>query len=159
VYGRSESDIGISGGDGNSMSPIQSVEVTYFVHATEDQDKILGAVEKMFGVSSPEIERLEGHFGNEILKARVHVTGESASKVFRTIVSGMNPNLIKEIGDNLAMYLDEHSSMFLRLDKQALVSGSVVLGSGDPVRIKVKPRTYMAKGGAPSFFRELMEGA
>jgi RNA binding exosome subunit len=47
----------------------------------------------------------------------------------------------------------------LRLDKQALVSGSFVLGYADPVRIRVKPRTYLAKGGAPAFFKELMKGA
>jgi RNA-binding protein len=140
------------------MPPIQSIEITYFVHATEDREKILRAVERMLGVPGPELERLEGHFGNEILKGRIHVTGESASKVFMTIVSGMSKNLIREIGDNITKYLDEHSSLFLRFDKQALVLGSFVLGEADTVRIKVKPRTYLVKGGGSSFFRELMGG-
>lgn len=135
------------------------MSVTYFVHATEDQAKIQREVDRLLGVPSEQmVERMEGHFGNEILKVEIHVTGKSATVAFETIISKAGPELTKEISDNADRYLDEHSAMFLRFDKQALVSGYMALGSADSIRIKIKPRTYLAKGGAISFYRGLMKG-
>ena len=136
------------------------MEVTYLVHATEDQDKIQNAIGRILGVTPmPEVESLEGHFGNKILRGRFHVTGDSAWNAFRLLTSKMGPELVTEVAENAAQYLDEHSSLFLRFDKQALVSGSFVLGPHDPVRFKIKPRAYLTKGAGPSYFRKLLEGA
>lgn len=140
--------------------PIQSVVLGYLVHATEDQAKILKAVEGVIGQSvGPDLERLEGHFGNEILKVTIRLTGEAALTAFGAILSKMGPRLTREIAADSAPFLDEHSAMFLRFDKQALLGGSLVLGSADPVRVKIKPRGFLLRGGAPAFFRELFQGA
>ena len=61
----------------------------------------------------------------------------------------------KEVMADLPSYLDEHSSLFLRFDKQSLVKGRVALGSADVVRVKVKPRGFMMKGAATGFYRKL----
>ena len=140
-------------------SPIHSLEATYIVHATEDVDKIQGAIERVIGAPvRSELEHLEGHFGNAIVRGKVVVAGESTSAAFKSLLAKMSPELFMEVKDNLGTYIDEHSSLFLRLDKQALVSGSLAMGSADPIRIKVKPRPFLAKGRAPAFFRGLMEG-
>lgn len=142
------------------QGPIQSVEITYLVHATEDQEKVSGAVAKLFApLSGPELEHLEGHFGNAIIRARLHLTGEEAAKAFGNLVGSMPRGLRKRVVDDVASFLDEHSALFIRLDKQALVSGSLALGSGDSIRVKVKPRAFLVKGGAPKFYSEMMEGA
>lgn len=139
--------------------PIQSVEVTYLIHATEDSEKISTAVSRLTGVlSEPVLEHLEGHFGNEITKARIQLTGDVATRAFERIVVMMSDGMRKSISADIGSFLDEHSAMFLRLDKQLLVSGSLALGSGDSVRVKVKPRLFLAKGGAPRFYADLMGG-
>jgi len=139
--------------------PIQSVEVTYLVHATEDPKNLEAAVARLLGVAvEPEVEELEGHFGNRISKSRVHLTGEEAARAFRSTVERLPPAVKKEIISDLGSYLDEHSALFLRFNKQLLVSGSLALASGDPVRMKVKPRIFLVKGGAPQFFSQLMGG-
>ena len=136
---------------------IQSLEVTYFVHATEDQEKIERAVSWLLGREvAPETETLEGHFGNRILSARVHLTGEEAGSGFSHLASSLPPAVLDQILSELGSHLDEHSALFMRLDKQSLVSGSVALGASDPVRVKVKPRSFMVKGGAPDFYARLM---
>jgi RNA binding exosome subunit len=140
-------------------SPIQSVEVTYLVHATEDAAKVSSAVAGLLGVPvDPEVESLEGHFGNKIEKARVHLTGEEAGRAFASIISRMPAALKREIVADIGGFLDEHSALFLRFDKQQLVSGELTLASGDPVRVKVKPRIFLVKGGAAGFYTQLIGG-
>ena len=139
--------------------PIQSVEVAYLVHATEDPGKMEEALSRLLGSETvPDLERLEGHFGNEILRARLHLTGDEAGQAFESLVSGIPQGVMKEVLGDLPSHLDEHSALFLRFDKQSLVSGSVALGSADAVRVKVKPRGFMMKGGAEGFFADLIGG-
>jgi RNA binding exosome subunit len=139
--------------------PIQSVEATYLVHATEDAEKVGGAVAKLLGAASePVVESLEGHFGNRILRGRLHLTGEEAARAFESLVALMPQGMRDEVVADIGPYLDEHSALFLRLDKQKLVSGSVALGTGDAVRLKVKPRVFQLKGGAPRFYAQLIGG-
>jgi len=139
--------------------PIQSVEVTYMVHATEDPKKLEAAVTGMLGVDvGPETEELEGHFGNQISKVRFHLTGDVAVRAFGNAMEKLPPPVKRGVLADLGPHIDEHSALFLRFDKQALVSGSLSLASRDPVRMKVKPRIFLVKGGATHFFSQLIEG-
>jgi RNA binding exosome subunit len=136
---------------------IQSVEVTYFVHATEDQGKIGEAVARLLGQEPDgETEVLEGHFGNQILRARVHLTGEDAGSAFNRLVDSFPAGVLQQVLTELESHLDEHSAFFVRLDKQSLVSGTVSLGTSDPIRVKVKPRAFLIRGGAVSFYSRLL---
>lgn len=137
--------------------PIQSMELTYFIHETEDPGKVRDAVSRLLP-SPPDIdyEKLSGHFGNMILRGRVHLAGDEATAAFGRVVAALPRSLKQQVAADLRSFLDEHSSFYLRLDKQALVSGSLSLGSGDPIRLKVKPRLYLVKGSAPRFFLELL---
>ena len=136
---------------------IQSLEVTYFVHATEDQEKVGRAVTMLLGVeSSPETELLEGHFGNRILRAKVRLTGADAESAFGRLVGSFPAGVLDQVVSELESHLDEHAAFFVRLDKQSLVSGSVSLGAADPVRVKVKPRAFQIGGGAPAFYARLL---
>ena len=140
--------------------PIQSVEVTYLVHATEDPEKVRRVVSTLLRSSAePEMEQLEGHFGNKIVRARLHLTGDEASSAVRNVLKSIPSGLKAEIISDLTSFIDEHSAFFLRLDKQRLVAGSTALGSGDAVRLKVKPRLFLVMGSAPKFYEQLIEGS
>jgi len=139
--------------------PIQSVEVTYLVHATEDQKKVGEALDRVLAIKTqPVVEQLEGHFGNEILSVKLHLTGEEAARAFQGVVASLPKNLKADLIANIGSFLDEHSALFLRLDKQRLISGTLALRSGDSVRLKVKPRLFLLKGGAAEFFASLIGG-
>ncbi|MDG7008204.1 MAG: hypothetical protein JRN06_08160 [Nitrososphaerota archaeon] len=136
---------------------IQSLEITYFVHATEDRGKIERAVARLLGQEpKAETEALEGHFGNQIVSSRVHLTGEEAASGFSHLVGSLPAGVVDRLVAELESHLDEHSALFVRLDKQSLVSGSLSLGASDPVRVKVKPRMFMIKGGAADFYAGLL---
>ncbi|MDE1857659.1 MAG: hypothetical protein KGI26_01140 [Thaumarchaeota archaeon] len=140
-------------------SLIQSVEVTYLVHETEDQEKLGRAAAELVGAGSvPEAEPLEGHFSNKITRARIHIVGDEAESAARKIFEAMSKELRQEILSGIRAFVDEHSALYLRFDKQLLVQGTLALGSGDSVRVKVKPRLFQAKGSAPEFYGRLLEG-
>ncbi len=104
------------------------------------------------------MEELEGHFGNRILNVRFHVTGEDASKAFKSVVLSLGKGTKEELARDISKYVDEHSALFVRLDKQALVAGALALGNSDPVRLKVKPRSFLLREGAGDFYRKIIEG-
>jgi len=137
--------------------PIQAVEVSYLIHATEDAPRIKERVEKALGVHGPREEyELEGHFGNRITRVRCHLLGEEASRVVETLASRLPPGAKRELRDSLEKNVDEHSAFYLRLDKQLLMAGTVGLGTSDSVRLKIKPRLFLLKGGGPEFYREVL---
>ena len=139
-------------------SVIQSLEVSYLVHATEDEAKVRKGVEGVIGqAAQAETEALQGHFGNAIVSVKIRLTGDSADLAFESMVSKMGARLVREVAGAVESYIDEHSSMFLRFDKQALVGGALAPGHTDAVRVKIKPRAYLMRGAAPSFFRGLMK--
>ena len=139
--------------------PIQSVEVSYLVHATEDMQKLDSSVGGLF----PErgevvVEELAGHFGNRIASVKERFTGDEAEAAFKGLTSRLSPQVRKEIRDGMGTYMDEHSALYLRLDKQGVVDGRLSLGSGDSVHVKVKPRLFAVKGSPAELFSRLLAG-
>jgi RNA binding exosome subunit len=115
--------------------PVQSLEVSYFVHATEDSQTLAKAVSALLSVdTAPEEEQMEGHFGNTITRVRYHLTGEEAAAALGSIVARLS-TLMKR-----------------------LVAGTLEEGTGDPVRIKVKPRGFLLHGGAKEFYSKILFG-
>jgi len=137
--------------------PIQSLEASYFVHATEDAEKIAAAVVSLLDCpGEAKADEMEGHFGNSIIRVSYHITGDEAQRAFEQLSSKMGSGLKKRLKDELDNHLDEHWALYLRLDKQRLLSGKLELTDADPVRIRVKPRLYTAKGGARALFAGLL---
>ena len=133
------------------------MEVTYLLHATEDPDRVRAAVSEAFAVeSAPEEEPLEGHYGNKIVRVVFHVTGDEADRAFHRMIEGLGPALRRELLEGLGGHVDEHQALFVRFDKQALVSGSLSFGAGDSVRVKVKPRGRGLRGGARTFYADAL---
>ena len=138
-------------------SPVQSLEISYLVHATEDQDRISSAVKTTLEIrTAPATEELEGHFGNKILHVSYRLTGEEASSAFASLARNLPKSARKELFENLGGNLDEHSTLYLRLDRQSLVGGRLAFGGAESVRLRVKPRLFLMKGGALDFFRRAL---
>ncbi len=140
-------------------SLIQSLDVSFLLHATEDLEKVSLAVGAIIGVDAPaEVEEMTGHFGNRIRRVSFRLHGEDATASFFRLARRLPEPLKAELTRDMDRFLDEHSALFLRLDKQSLVEGELRLGSGDAVRLKVKPRAFMMTGSAGGFFARLLEG-
>lgn len=111
------------------------------LHATEDHDKVLAAVEKALSVpaASFEGEQSEGHYGNIIMLLGAMIPGKEAGALATRIISALNRIDRQELADHIEEYSDEKGNLYLRLDKQRLCQGKVSLAESDAVRIKFKP--------------------
>ena len=137
---------------------VQSVEVSCLIQSTEDEEKVKERIQRYLGiVERPEEEALEGHFGNRILHVRWHLVGDEAWGCFQTLLSLLGNRGKEELLGSLTAHLDEHRALYLRLDKQSLMNGAGVISETDPVRIRVKPRSFLIRGSPESFYERLME--
>jgi RNA binding exosome subunit len=127
---------------------------------TEDEEKVRRAVAAMVGGELPEErQEAEGHHGNKIVWVRLHLTGDEAEAALRQIVTRIDPDERRAILGDLGAITDEHNALYIRLSKQVLVMrGSAVLASSDPIRVKVKPRSYLVKRDPEGFYAGLFEG-
>ena len=140
--------------------PIQSIEVSYIVHATEDPQTLAKAVSTILSVdAAPEVEQMEGHFGNAITRVRYHLTGEDAAAALGSIAAHLPAQTKDRLKRGIGELIDEHSALYLRFDKQRLVAGALEEGTGDPVRVRVKPRVFLLRGGAEEFYSKILFGA
>jgi len=128
------------------------------VHATEDESKVKDSIREFLGLESqPTEELLEGHFGNRIIHASWHLTGDEAWRAFCRLAEGIGKDGIAEVLGDIEGHTDDHGALYLRVNKQSLIRRKPLLSSGDPVRIRVKPRGFMMKGTPSQFYRRLME--
>jgi RNA binding exosome subunit len=139
--------------------PIQSLEVSYFLHATEDPAKVGAAVSELVSFDDEtRVEEMEGHYGNRILWVRLRLTGENATEAFGRISERLGEALKKDLLSTMSDHVDEHSVLFLRFDKQKLVSGELSFADSDAVRIRIKPRAFLKRGTGPQFYVRLIGG-
>lgn len=140
--------------------PIQSVEISFLVHATEDIKVVEDAVSTVLAVGvTPREERFEGHFGNAIVRVRYHIVGEEATEVLGRVARHIPPEAKRSLYATVVEHMDEHSALFLRFDKQRLVGGVLTEGAGDAVRVKVKPRSFALRGNAAAgYYRDALFG-
>ena len=135
------------------------MEVSYFLHCTEDAKKVNSAVAELVAPGARmEEEGMVGHFGNPIVAVTLRLHGDDALVSLQGLVARLPRPLRVELAKEIDKHVDEHSALYLRLDKQELVQGRVKAGSVDVVRIRVKPRAFAMKGRAKEFFVETLAG-
>ncbi|MEL9991932.1 MAG: RNA-binding domain-containing protein [Thermoproteus sp.] len=101
-------------------------EISVLVHATEDLDKVYGALLRTFGELPYVIEPLEGHYGNPIYLITAFMDD------CRPLLSKLCPLLA-------GRGLEPRGELYVRLDKQRLARGELALSnSDDVVRIRIK---------------------
>ena len=124
------------------------------LHATEDQQKVLAAVEKALSVPAAGFatEQSEGHFGNRILLAKSILSSGEANDLSARILSALNSADRQHLLDRVQEYMDEKGNLYLRLDKQRICQGKVSLAETDAVRVKFKPvRRYKPSGSMDTY--------
>jgi len=129
-----------------------SITVSFFIHSTEDEERLLNLVQSKLGLESEEVskERIAGHFGNEIVSVKAHVIGSRAQVVATQIFGSLSKLARTSIREELEKSLDEHDALYLRLDRQSLLESSISLSDEEPIRIKLKPKS---RGGGRQLVR------
>jgi len=126
-----------------SQMPIACVDISFFAHATEEENKVIGAVRHLLPAAQVENivfnkSSLRGHYGNPITlyEARIKEK-EIVRAVVENLSSGLTPldqeSLLREVELHV-----EKGSLYLRFDKQAAFQGQFKLGVSDPIRVRLR---------------------
>ena len=123
--------------------PIAYMDIRFFAYATEDENKVVEAVQHILPADHIdeimfERSNLRGHHGNPITFFETRINKkELMEAVLSNIASGLNvldkETLLQEI--NLHT---EKGNLYVRLDKQAAFQGEVKLCTADPIRLRVR---------------------
>ncbi|MDA4111714.1 MAG: hypothetical protein OK439_04195 [Thaumarchaeota archaeon] len=119
-----------------------SVTVAFLVHSTEDYEKLMKLVIEKLGIHEDEFmtEKMHGYFGNQIESVKGHVIGQRAQIVASTIFSHLSKNSRIQLLSELEKSIDEHDSLYLRVDRQLLEDNEIFLSEEEPIRVKIKPK-------------------
>jgi len=125
--------------------PIAYIDIRFFVHATEDLNKVVQAAQRILPpdyVDSISFKRssLRGHYGNPITVFETRIKGREIIKAFiENLSTSLNAlakeTLLSEIGLHV-----EKGSLYIRLDKQAALQGDFKLCAADPIRVRIRFR-------------------
>lgn len=142
-----------------SEANFASAEVVLVVHATEDAQKVLSAVERVLGIKPTEFtaSRIEGHFGNEIHMLKANINGTRATELAYAVARMMGGDDRTHMRDNFDLYIDDRDMLYIRISKQKLFDGKVVLSQGDPVKIRFKPVRKFRGEHEMETFRRFLE--
>ncbi len=110
------------------------LEAETFIHATENRERVLDATLDIFRGYNYEIyERMVlGHHGNPITVITIKVYGCDSEQAVKRLISRLD-KLDRNIIRASLVDRSERNRIYLRLDKQELVNGRIVLGHTDDV--------------------------
>ncbi|MDW8045141.1 MAG: RNA-binding domain-containing protein [Nitrososphaerota archaeon] len=121
---------------------ISSIEISFIVHATEDEEKVLESIVKRLSIPREifKVRRMEGHFGNPIQFYHARLTGNEADRFAERLFPSLDDIDKDLMRIELKKYIDEHGNLYLRIDKQTFFDekGKLRLSQEDAVRIKLK---------------------
>ena len=118
-------------------------ELSFFILATEDRDKILRMISKVLGISDEKIKRfsksqvLTGHYGYPIEHFKIKLDEKEVKEVLRTIIKGLSEVDRSFFLDEIDEYFDSRGRLYIRLDKQRLCLGRINLLDKDPIRLVI----------------------
>ena len=123
----------------NQEARLLSVEYVVLIHATEDFNKVIKAVENLMPSNLRERKKVEveetcGHYENPIRIARVSFRNpEYAIQAFSWIWTRLSAEDKARLIRDLNLHLDDKPKLYMRLDKQEAFLGHLRLSTGDDV--------------------------
>ena len=133
---------------------IHKIEITIdvIVHATEDISKILQSFDEILEIAdgSFAITETTGYYENPIIMLNAKLVKKQAKSFMEKFLKLLSKNqinqLIEEIEERIA-----DSKFHLRLDKQELIKGVVVLSEKDTIKIRIHTPIYNKKESIRKF--------
>ncbi len=127
---------------------VDKLEITIdvIIHATEDISKIFQTFDEILEIEKGSFSIIEttGYYENPIIMLNAKLVKKQAKlfmkKFLKLLSSNQINQLIEEIEERIA-----DSKFHLRLDKQELIKGALVLSEKDTIKIKIHTPIYNKK--------------
>jgi RNA binding exosome subunit len=127
---------------------VHKIEITIdvIVHATEDISKILQSFDEVLEIKEEEFTSIEttGYFENPIIILSAKLVKKQGQNFIRKMLELLPINQINELIEEIEERTID-SRFHLRLDKQELVKGKLIISEKDTVKIKIHTPIYNKK--------------
>jgi RNA binding exosome subunit len=135
----------------------QGLHARILCHATEDPEKVKLALSTAIESEDISVSKTEGHHGNPIQVLEAHIDDEAA---IRRFFERMDSDDLAEIVRTLESRMDDKCAVFIRLDKQSALTGTIKLGRNeDVISMRLRVRAYPSKFSvASAIVTEFIEG-
>ena len=131
----------------NGFKTVHSVKISVFVHATEEENKVLNVLKLLLSDDAKvQKEHATGHFRNPIDVLTVKITRPRDITTFLDLIKQNLPkDHIHKLLNDLKCYVDDEGVLFIRIDKQEAAKNSLKLGKKDSILVKAKIAAYPAR--------------
>lgn len=135
------------------------VDIQVIVHATEDLEKIFAAFNETFDLDKEEfaVQNLQGHHENPITLLLCKLKKKKAQGFIAKLVKDIPKEDMSLIIEDLQNRCDE-SALYLRISKQQLVLGKIILGDEDSIKLKIYTPIYTQKDLIKTYTEILSQG-
>ena len=127
---------------------VHKIEITIdvIVHATEDISKILQSFDEILEIKEEEFTSIEttGYFENPIIILSAKLVKKQGQNFIKKMLELLAINQINELIEEIEERTID-SRFHLRLDKQELVKGKLIISEKDTVKIKIHTPIYNKK--------------
>jgi len=127
---------------------VHKIEITIdvIVHATEDISKIFQSFEDVLNVKEDDftLEEVEGHYENPIIMLKAKIVKKQAQNVMSKMLELLPVEQINELTEEIEERTDD-SRFHMRLDKQELIKGNLIVSEKETIKIKIHTPIYNKK--------------
>ena len=132
---------------------IQKIEITIdaIIHATEDISKIFQSFE-ILDIKEEDflINETTGYFENPIITLNTKIVKKQAQNFMKKLLKLLSIDQIQKLIDEIEERTID-SKFYMRLDKQELIKGNLIVSEKDTIKIKIHTPIYNKKNNIKSF--------
>ncbi len=139
------------------MSLHAEVKIDTILHATEDIDKILRCFLENFNLEQEKfnVQNLTGHFNNPITLLSINLKKKEAEEFIRNLLTKISKSDFDEIYENVGELISS-SGLKLKIDKQRILDGKIMLEQRDAIKINISCPVYVKKD-SKKIYQQLLE--
>ena len=139
------------------MSLHAEVKIDTILHATEDIDKILRCFLENFNLKQEKfnVQNLTGHFNNPITLLSINLKKKEAEEFIRNLLTKISKSDFDEIYENVGELISS-SGLKLKIDKQRILDGKIMLEQRDAIKINISCPVYVKKD-SKKIYQQLLE--
>jgi len=139
------------------MSLHAEVKIDTILHATEDIDKILRCFLENFNLKQEKfnVQNLTGHFNNPITLLSINLKKKEAEEFIRNLLTKISKSDFDEIYENVGELISS-SGLKLKIDKQRMLNGKIMLEQRDAIKINISCPVYVKKD-SKKIYQQLLE--
>ena len=132
---------------------IQKIEITIdvIIHATEDISKIFQSFE-ILDIKEEDflINETTGYFENPIITINTKIVKKQAQNFMKKLLKLLSIEQIQKLIDEIEERTID-SKFYMRLDKQELIKGNLIVSEKNTIKIKIHTPIYNKKNNIKSF--------